>query len=200
MDDYKEITSRHFSDLFDVYGDDIRSLDWGSEMGQKLRFQILTEPIRETNFSILDVGCGRGDLYEFLKATGKNLTYTGVDLNNKIIQLAREKYAPRDAQFLVKDILSDTFSERYDYILASGIFYLRFSDNEGYFQNMVRKMTALANKVVSFNMLSAYCQDQEPHEYYFYPEKVVEWLVKEGYRFTLRSDYKPNDFTIYLYP
>lgn len=199
MSDYKKITEQHFSNLFDIYGDDVKSLDWGSELGQKLRFQILTEPIREDRFTILDVGCGRGDLYEFLKSIGKEPQYKGVDLNHKIIRLAKEKYAKQKVQFDVQDILDDDFHGHYDYVVASGIFYLRFSDNETYFNKMIKKMMHLTDKALLFNMLSAYCTTKEPYEYYFYPEEIVRLLSSEGHKFNLRSDYKPNDFTIYLY-
>ena len=58
------------------------------------------------DMSVLDVGCGNGRLFELF--VNKNIKFTGIDLNPKFIELAKEKYAsdPRKPQFFEGDILA----------------------------------------------------------------------------------------------
>ena len=44
-----------------------RKLGWGSKKSQDLRFKILIDRWNLENKSILDIGCGFGDFYFFLK-------------------------------------------------------------------------------------------------------------------------------------
>jgi len=66
--------------------------------------------------SVLDVGCGTGDLYYVLKLLGcKN--YTGIDNFAPSLRIARSRYP--DGNFIEKSALHNT--NYYDYIFASGL-------------------------------------------------------------------------------
>jgi len=64
---------------------------------------------------ILDVGCGNGRLYDFLRE--KKINYIGLDSSEKLIGLAKQKYKMINSypKFLVGDALNLPFeSERFD--------------------------------------------------------------------------------------
>ncbi len=101
------------------YGDDARSVHWRTE-SQLYRFNVLSEIDNLENASILDVGCGKGDLFGFLLAKGFRGSYEGIDINKNLVQLARKKYP--NAKFRVVDITKARKIKMYDYILVSGMF------------------------------------------------------------------------------
>ena len=65
-------------------------------------YEIATESI-EPGESILDFGCGRGDLYNFLyNKNGEVPKYKGIDINEPLINTGIQKYAP-DINIETKD-------------------------------------------------------------------------------------------------
>ena len=43
------------------------TVGWGSKKTQNIRFENIYKYFKKENFSVLDVGCGLGDFYDFLK-------------------------------------------------------------------------------------------------------------------------------------
>jgi len=68
-------TIEYFSSLVDRYGVDARSLDWGSRQSQHLRFSVLAGIGSMQGARILDVGCGLGDFYGWLREPGYECDY-----------------------------------------------------------------------------------------------------------------------------
>lgn len=62
-------------------------------------------PGGEGKIKLLDVGCGNGRLYEFLKAEPVN--YTGIDNNRAFLKIAKQKYP--DAKFRYADAVKLPF-------------------------------------------------------------------------------------------
>jgi ubiquinone/menaquinone biosynthesis C-methylase UbiE len=58
---------------------------------------------------VLDLGCGSGQYFEFLK--DKNVEYVGVDFSEELIKIARKKYP--EAKFQTADALNLPFSDDY---------------------------------------------------------------------------------------
>jgi cyclopropane fatty-acyl-phospholipid synthase-like methyltransferase len=80
--------------------------------------------------SVLDSGCGTGDLALFF--AGRNCQVTGIDFLEEPINRARRKAAERGSRvtFLVKDALSlKSWSERFENITDCGLFHV-FSDDD----------------------------------------------------------------------
>ena len=80
--------------------------------------------------SVLDAGCGTGDIALFLASRGNKVT--GIDFLEEPIKRARRKAAERklSVTFLVKDALSLVdWSERFDNVIDSGLFHV-FSDED----------------------------------------------------------------------
>jgi len=65
------------------------------------------------NCSLLDVGCGHGYLYEYVK--DKNVKYLGIDTSVKMLQIAKERYL--ETTFLYGDIFSINLEPR-DFVIA----------------------------------------------------------------------------------
>lgn len=204
----------YFEGLLDQHGENHLALDWNSPNSQKLRYQVIKELLvyghKSANISVLDVGCGFGDLYGFLKAEGllkrQRIKYRGVDIAPKIINVAKKKYA--DANFLVQDVLADRSIKKVDYVFCSGIFNIRTMDRVDHFEfvkNMLLRMYDLVNYGVAVNFLSEGALPlSDPEDlnsgryFYFQPEEIVKFCRFFASRQILRHDYHPGDFTVYL--
>ena len=84
---------KFYNDNFFKYKDSVKTVGWSSKKDQFLRFEKLFENIEVNNKSILDIGCGLGDLIFFIKKKykGKNFKYTGIDISDAIIDFAKTK-------------------------------------------------------------------------------------------------------------
>jgi len=51
---------------------------------------------------VLDLGCGNGRFYDFVRKKIENIEYTGVDINNDFIKEAKEKY--KEVRFIKEDV------------------------------------------------------------------------------------------------
>ena len=78
-----------------------------------------------SGLSVLDFGCGKGDLYHFLSERTDDLRYCGIDVNEGLVALAREKYP--DAEFLCVDIEETRLDRAFDVVLICGVFNLRIA-------------------------------------------------------------------------
>lgn len=127
-----------------------------SKEAQIKRFEELCKITKKTkiplsNSSILDVGCGLGDLYGYICSSSKDFTYFGVDISQSYINGAQKKYP--DTTFAEKDIMTEQI-ENFDYVFACGIFNDQVTDNEAHIRAMVSRMCDIAKIGVAFNFLT----------------------------------------------
>jgi SAM-dependent methyltransferase len=112
--------SRYYTDKINLHGASPQGVDWNSSESQRLRFEQLVRVCEaEREFSLNDIGCGYGALYDHLSALGKQCDYLGVDIAPAMIEKANELHRGRRAcRFEV-----GSHAERAaDYSIASGIF------------------------------------------------------------------------------
>ncbi|MFH1610304.1 MAG: class I SAM-dependent methyltransferase [Patescibacteria group bacterium] len=84
-----------------------RSTNW-PDVKNLVKEYIKDDPSETTKTShgaskILDLGCGNGRLLQLLK--NKNISYTGLDNSNKLIQKAKKEYQEKNITFITDDIL-----------------------------------------------------------------------------------------------
>ena len=194
-----ERTIRLYTDLIARYGVDVRALDWASRESQQLRFSILSQVGQLSGASVLDVGCGMGDFYEWLKATRMEVEYTGIDITPKMIEIAQQRF--QKLRFELKNLLNGTEDQEecYDFIVASGIFAHKQKAPFEFLETMVSEMFSLCNNAVAFNSLSSWAPMQKTGEFYADPLKTVSFCRTLTPQVVLRHDYHPRDFTIYMY-
>jgi trans-aconitate methyltransferase len=181
-----------------LYGNDWRSLGWQSRQTQYQRFAVLAQvgPLEHTR--VLDVGCGLGDLYEYLRAQRIPVDYTGYDLLPDMVERARQRYP--QGRFEVRDVLQGLGTERFDYILSSGAFNVNFGDNIRAVQQVLRQMVAQCERAVAINFLKwSAGASHDPIFQYYEPQDMLAFCQTLCPCVQLREGYLPNDFTLYLY-
>lgn len=189
-----------FTDLVKKHGSNYKSVNWGSIDSQELRFKKLIEIGNLEKKSILDVGCGIGDMFSYIQKNKINLEYCGVDITPKMIELCKERFPQNKNQFKCMDILTlDNASIQYDYVLASGIFYLLIEDPLDIALELIHKMFTFSRKGLAFNSLSSWSKKLEDTEFYMDPIELLQRLKNYYSKIVFVHNYHPSDFTIYLY-
>jgi SAM-dependent methyltransferase len=193
---------QHFSGLVSANAPGPNAVGWGSRASQEKRFAVLADVGPLEGARILDVGCGTADLFGFLQRRGLHVDYTGYELTPAMAAAARQRYP--EARVELVDLMAqpEPLQERFDYVMVSGMFYLRQREPMAYVEAMVRRMIALCTRGVAFNLLSARAalgEQDHPGEFYADPGRVLTLCLEITPWVVLRHDYMPHDFTTYLY-
>jgi len=196
----------YYQQLLNQHGDDIQSVQHVSRASQFKRFEIL-HAIDESAKSILDIGCGLGDMYQYLLNNNFKGQYLGVDFLADFIKLSEEKYKNNlQANFQCCDLTQQDIPQGYDYILLSGVFNNKMPNNEEFMLNTLKKMYKSANKGIAFNAMSTYVDYQDEQLYYTDPLAIFDFCKRHlNAAVTLKHDYLvkknsiPFEYTIYVY-
>lgn len=193
-----EDTIKRYNRRLQEYGYSPKTLGWTSGK-QEVRFRILSEIGDLHNSTILDVGCGFGDLFGYLISEGYTIHYTGIDINKNLVDFGRVLYP--EADFIVGDFATTPFREQvFDWIVASGPFNFKISDNERFISKTLKKMFHHSRKGVAADFLSSYVDYQHPDAFHCDPGRVLYFCkTKLSKRIALRHDYMPYEFCIYIY-
>jgi SAM-dependent methyltransferase len=147
--------------------------------------------------SLLDVGCGTADLYQYLQRTGANLDkYMGVDIITEVIQKAKEK-SLKNASFEVRDIAKQPLPDNsFDYVVEVGIFSL---NTDNYYNYVKETLLSMYNSCKIMTMASFPLSEQN-EEFIKASRKLVEQIcinfITTNYR--IEKDKRNNEFVIYL--
>ncbi len=171
---------------------------WRSRANQEARFSTLAAVADLKGKSILDLGCGLGCLYAYLKARGWVGAYTGFDLLGPMVTEASIRFP--GVRFEKRDIVSDAPDEAWDVVLMSGLFNHLVKDNLAQVREVVGAALPLAREALAFNILRRVSGWTDP-EMYYARDADISALAEElapGCWKTV-TGYLPEDITIYLY-
>lgn len=186
---------------FARFGVDPRSVQWKSLGASHQRFRQFWAEIDFNHRSVLDVGCGFGELARFLNKRYQGVEYTGVDIVPEFIAQARKRF-PQN-KFLIRDLLNHPLPEKYDVVLASGVINSNVKNNLAYRKQAIKILFQHARQVMAFNMLGSHPQPKtikNSNIYYADSLVILEYCLTLTRRVLLRHHYHPKDFTIFMYP
>ncbi|MBC7405124.1 MAG: class I SAM-dependent methyltransferase [Cytophaga sp.] len=183
------------------HGETARGVDWNGEESQTTRFAQLCKIIDASGpFSINDLGCGYGALYDFLAKEHAVFSYLGIDVSEGMVQAATQRYQDKDqASF----ILASEPDHVADYGMASGILNVRMgrSDAEwrAYLENTLDVLNRTSRLGFAFNCLTSYSDADKIRDYLYYADPCVLFdFCKRRYsrNVALLHDYELYEFTI----
>jgi SAM-dependent methyltransferase len=197
----EEIIKEYVISVFDrkllLHGDRPEAVGWSSK-GQILRHQAMLDVGDINNGKILDFGCGKGDFYRFLVERGIHTKYTGFDINEKLISLAKEKYPGVD--FRVFDIDNDILDEDFDFIFLCGVFNLKVEGIDETIKKTLARLFQHCRTALAFNALSSHEPEKDFELHYISPEEIVTFTMKNlSPHVSLRHERIMYDFTIFVY-
>jgi SAM-dependent methyltransferase len=188
---------KFYDNAIDRFGpNDPQGVGWGLPSGQVSRFRVLSEIGSLEVASVLDVGCGFGDLYGYLKERQIESSYAGIDINPRAIDIARQKYP--DTRFEVADF-DNYSSEGADYVLASGALTFKIENYRDMYLGFIRKMFYLSRRGCGFNMLRRGEHPDDATYAAYDPMEIYAFCLALTPKLVLRQDYLSHDFTMYLY-
>jgi SAM-dependent methyltransferase len=185
------------------YGYDSRTLGWNKDC-QWVRFEAVFEGLREADFaSVLDVGCGFGDLLGYLRSKGWRGRYTGLDIVEELIGEARKRYsADRASEFYCGDISAFDRSLRSDLAVALGVFNHRLhQDNLEFVRETIEKMWHAAARVVVCDFLSTSSEEERRDQHLYYADPAQLYQLASGYsrRVMIHHAYMPFEFQVKIW-
>lgn len=191
-----------YSDRLKKYGYSPKSLGWGKSGRQDIRFSVLAQmAISEPFSSVLDVGCGFGDLYGFLLKSGWQGDYLGIDIVPHLIKKGSDIFEGINLQLI--DITSTKHSDlaKYDYVISSGIFNakLTMEDNKKHIEKALHNMFNHAKVALCCDFMSTYVDFQQPDSWHTEPTWVFNVAKKLSKRVLLRHDYMPYEFALFVF-
>lgn len=174
------------------------ALGYQSEYNQIQRFAVLAEAGDLNGSSLLDVGCGHGELKNYLDERFHGFSYIGIDQMPEFIMQARSLHGHRPScYFCLADFTSEELP-RADYVFASGILCYRCDDKNYYF-SIIEKMYGAADKALAFNMLDAAKFPPHPLLTGHDAEEVLAYCQTLSPEVKLIRGYLEDDFTVVMY-
>lgn len=193
--------ANYYSAKLAEHGDTARGVDWNGEESQIIRFEQLCRIINaDEPFSLNDLGCGYGALYGHLSSRYEVFSYHGYDISGDMIRAARKRYGCNpNAAFSI----AERPHEASHYGLASGIFNVRLSQEDGrwreHLEAMLDSLNRTSTKAFAFNCLTSYSDKEKMKDYLYYadPRDLFD-LCKRRYshHVALLHDYGLYEFTI----
>lgn len=177
-------------------------LDWGSEEEQFLRFEVFINKLRQQgsagDFSVLDVGCGLGDLKALLDGHFGGVNYVGTDLTLSVASEARKRNP--DLMILCSDSTQELPFDNasFDYAFASGVFNLDMGNNLTILEQSLPRLFAVVRKGMMINFLHQRASAQVDYCYYYDPEDILA-IGRQFADVELIDDYLDKDFSIWFY-
>ncbi len=114
---------------------------------------------RKENGSVLEIGCGRGEIAHHIASRTKNQVL-GTDICIPFIEEARSKYTLSNLQFEVLDFNNpaDIRNRKFDYIVGNGILHHLYNNLDEAFQSF-RDLLNPNGKIIFLepNLLNPYC-------------------------------------------
>jgi len=191
-----------------VHGYSPLSLGWGCTQHQEIRFSRIIRAVQLSGKSVLDIGCGFGDLCGFLDANRIDyLSYKGWDIVDYFINEARQRYSdPRNTFEIcnLNDLL--VANPVADICLMIGLLNWNLDSKEkNMLYQMLCKAFALCKELLVVDFLSSNLDSEYPPEktvFYHRPSEVVELVSSLSSNFSLFHDYQAipqKEFMILVY-
>lgn len=185
-----------YNDRYDLYGNNLKTVGWGTSDDQILRFEILFRGLNPKGKTILDVGCGLGNLIDYLdKVTGGDFNYIGVDIAEKLISAAKEKYSRPNVKFYAEDVFLDILNP-VDISVLSGALSLKTTGIEEYACETMKRMFELSKEAACLNFLSKYVDFETEKNQHYSPEIIFSTAKEFSKRVIIYHDYPLYEFTI----
>jgi SAM-dependent methyltransferase len=185
-------TDRFYREALARYGHNAEGAHWESAATQRARFVVLRRllPADLGGLTLVDVGCGLGDLYRYLESEGALPgRYIGIDVVAPMVELAR---ARTGQEVLLRDALHDPLPAA-DWYLCSGAMNTLTRDETRQF--ITRCLDACGTGFI-FNLLrGSDCCDTFN---YWEPDEILRFARALGADCTLETGYLSADFTAAL--
>lgn len=193
-------TVQRYGERYARLGHHVRALGWGCEQDQAIRFGQTLRVLPEPCGTLLDIGCGFGDLLTFL--TGNNAApanYLGWDITPGFVAEATRIHAANPtARFEVGNLMEKGAEAPVaDCAVMLGLMNFNWQgqiDNIEYSKHMIRQAFSMVRNTLVFDFLSTHLTPTYPAEtgvFYHNPAEMMDFAFSLTSSVTLLHDYPP---------
>jgi SAM-dependent methyltransferase len=184
-------TEEFYNDGIFEHGLTAQGLKWHSRQSQEVRFHQLLSLLPLNTASIVDAGCGFGDLYLYLSSHSKKcIDYIGLDSLDIMVKEARQRTGQPIYQC---DILYDPLVQG-EFYLCSGALNI-LTKNGGY--RFIQRCYEASSRGMVFNFLEG---EKESKTYnYLQADKLKKLGQEMGAQVVFRRGYYEKDCTVAFY-
>ena len=199
LDRIREIdreTVARYSERYAVHGVSHETLGWGSREQQAYRFDRVLDCADFAGRTVLDVGCGFGDLLAHLQQGKIEIAgYLGIDVNPDLIGEAKQRFPDASFECLgLMELAEDRFAS--DLVVMLGLLNFRQTrmENPFYAKTMLTKAYDICREACVADFLSDQVVEDYPKEdfvYYYDPCRVLADALELSAHVSLKHDYHP---------
>ncbi len=193
-----------YRDAQDDFGNEFGVTLWANTRSQQRRFKVFTQMCYLPGKRILDAGCSRGDLADYLIGQAVEYeSYVGVDGLPEVVDYANKRGLPR-AEFHAGDFVADPSLlsiGRPQVITISGTLNTMGDETA---MKLLNAAWDACSETLLFNFLSSRCTTDRREELgparRLDPVKYLDWAMRRTPAVQLRQDYfkRGHDATIKL--
>lgn len=146
---------------------------------------------------ILDVGCGTGEMFPYVKQACSNVNYTGIDLSESYINIAQKKFGD-EAKFMCMDVMDYPSSEpnSFDLVICAGFLHHIDDDTVIHLAQSAKKL--LKDGGAFFAMEILYTPEQSKiARYLISKDRGQNVRTPDGYEKLLATEFSDITSTIY---
>jgi trans-aconitate methyltransferase len=178
------------------FGPGPKALLWWDYRSMAIRFRELVKDVPVEGKTILDAGCGMGDLLPYLYAKSANFRYLGMDKTKGFIEEAARRYEGHE--FRVGDPFHHPVG-MFDVVISSGVMN---GNVKGWLEQRKKMISALfdqTGEVLAFNMAGGLKPPRDDSLIaYADAREIFDYCKTQTRHVELNTEYLHNDFTIVM--
>lgn len=200
-DDLLGSVASYYGAKLAAHGATSQGVDWnGPESHETRHVQFLRLIGDNSSASVIDLGCGFGDFWRFLRTRGYCGKFTGYDVVPEMVERARALHGEAvDRRWRVGSKPKETA----DFAAASGIFNVKGDVPEkawaAYVNDTIEELARAGQRGFAFNMLSLSSDPERRRDNLYYAdpaEMLRNCLARYGRSVALLQDYGLYEFTV----
>jgi len=163
--------------------------------------RITLEMILPNIKTVTDIGCLNGETYQAIKEKYDHISYLGIDIDSKALEIAKERYP--DAKFVQGDFMNNLFKQPTSELVLALNLFDHFSDWKAALRNLKR----FSSKYINFSTLmrlsgNTIIDPDLAYLYYSSSGRRVLWAVHNIFELTSycgTEDIHATNILVYCY-
>jgi len=187
-----------FNALIDKYnanyvehGNSPASVGWASGKMDE-RYSLLFEHLDDFN-TVLDIGCGLGYLYLYLRDQF-DVHYTGTEINPNFYNFCKDNF--NDCEFFLQNDLIPSINKKFDVVVMCGLLNTNIENNTLPYDKIIDAAFKLSRKYITFNFLSKDVDFQEDHLNYSSLGDIVEYCESRSKEIVIKKSSLLHEVTL----
>lgn len=177
--------------------DATEALGWKNKDSQQQKFHDLDQIGELQGCSVLDLGCGHGDLFPHLEKAYSEIRYTGVDNVKAFLNVAVQRFGTHSNSRFILGEFSSMQLPKSDFVICSGALNYRNSE-PNYLYLMINRFFEAASIGMGLNLLNR-VDFENGVLAYFDPVEVAEYCRQLTSQVEVRLSHDEDYFTLFLY-